>query len=190
MGETVSTKILLIPWTLITILIISLRHFLNGISRDETFKLCDENAQQHGLMSRLYPGSTSILWRELLKIPVSSSCSNVSLSANTVSTLQAQHKYSEKTRDTIEKYILLKCFIAGWDFNSCFMIRALNSQLVPGIPHHLYQQHHHQHYHRDWADWRLAMSGNLPIAIHWSQIWRKKKHNKRKKERKKKGRIC
>ena len=89
----------------------------------------------------------------------------------------------KKTRDTIEKYILLKCFIAGWDFNSCFMIRALNSQLVPGIPHHLYQQHHHQHYHRDWADWRLAMSGNLPIAIHWSQIWRKKKHNKRKKER-------
>ena len=98
MGETVSTKILLIPWTLITILITSLRHFLNGISRDETFKLCDENAQQHGLMSRLYPGSTSILWRELLKIPVSSSCSNVSLSADTVSTLQAQHKCSEKNK--------------------------------------------------------------------------------------------
>ena len=98
MGETVSTKILPIPWTLITILITSLRHFLNGISRDETFKLCDENAQQHGLMSRLYPGSTSILWRELLKIPVSSSCSNVSLSADTVSTLQAQHKCSEKNK--------------------------------------------------------------------------------------------
>ena len=35
----------------------------------------------------------------------------------------------------------VECFIAGWDFNSCFMIRALYSQLVPGVSHH----HHHRH---------------------------------------------
>ena len=97
---------------------LGVRHFLNGISR-ETFKLCVENDQQHGLMSRLYQSSHPHRSDDEVKLELK--C----LIANT----------------TAVEIHSVECFIAGWDFNSCFMIRALYSQLVPGISHH----HHHRH---------------------------------------------
>ena len=100
MGGTHSTQVLLVLWTLITILIITgSETFPKWDFKGETFKLCGENHQQHGLMSRLYQAkltfaSLSIGYEEsrdpwlLLKIPVSSSCWNVSLSvADGISTL-------------------------------------------------------------------------------------------------------
>ena len=97
---------------------LGVRHFLNGISR-ETFKLCVENDQQHGLMSRLYQSSHPHRSDDEVKLELK--C----LIANT---------------NTPEIHSV-ECFIAGWDFNSCFMIHALYIQLVPGISHH----HHHRH---------------------------------------------